>query len=207
MAGTFTESLSQSARDFKNLILPILKELWRDCDFLHTEANTDELSRALDCYSGIDVVRIDRNKQTVTGIASRIQRSKKCWETFTVRCERDNNTPTEYFKRICAMTSGDMIPALTYQAYVSPKGDKVIGMAIARTADILKFIVEGDTLTRHTDSTQFGQATFYVVRWRDMIRKNYELVHITPTQGGYRAQWRTGKKFIRTRLDDGDTPF
>lgn len=196
MAGTFNHAMSQSARDFHNLILPIFKKIWRGCEFLHTEANADDLSKALDSYSGIDVVRINHASKAVTGIASRIQRSDKNWATFTVRCKRDNGTPTEYVKRICALQYGDIIPALTYQAYVAPTGDKLIAAAIARTADIWAFITGGNILTRHTNAEQIGQAAFYVVRWQDMLKKNFEVVRITPTRGGYHVQWSTGEKFI-----------
>lgn len=196
MAGTFSDAMSQSERDFKALILPIFKKLWRNCDFVQTESKSDELSKALDCYSGVDIVRIDHTKKITTGIASRIQRSDKCWETFTVRCLRDNNTPTEYFKRDCALKNGDISPALTYQAYVKPAGDKLTAMAIARTSDIFDFIANGDILTRHTNAEQIGQASFYVVKWRDMLAKNFEVMRIAPTKSGYLAQWRTGRKFI-----------
>lgn len=196
MAGTFSDATRQSERDYKNLIEPIFKKLWRNCDFVHTEAKSDELSKALDCYSGVDIVRIDHTKQVTTGIASRIQRSDKCWETFTVRCVRDNGTPTEYFKRNCALKNGDIIPALTYQAYVTPAGDNLTAMAIARTSDIFDFIANGGILTRHTNAAQIGQTSFYVVKWRDMLANNFEVMRIAPTRGGYLVQWRTGKKFI-----------
>lgn len=196
MAGNFTDAMRQSAHDFQRLILPIFKKIWRDCEFLHTEAADGELAKILDRYSGIDVLRINHKQKTVTGIAGRIQRADKCWETFTVRCKRDSNTPTEYFKRTCALQRGDIIPALTYQAYLTASGDRLSGLAVARTSDILSFLTNDNILARHTNPAQIGQAAFYVVRWRDMLRNNYELLRISPTHGGFYLQWSSGKKFI-----------
>ena len=200
MAGTFNMSMSQSVHDFQRLILPIFKGLWRGCEFIHTEAQYDALAQALDNYAGIDIVRLNKSTRSVTGIASRIQRSKRCWETFTVRCKRDSGTPTEYTKRTNALSNGDLFPSLVYQAYVALTNDTLSGMAIARTRDILTFVENERPVVKHTNPQQYGQASFYVISWRDMVAKNYELIRITPAQGGYFAKWRTREKFIATEL-------
>ncbi len=197
MAGTFEQSMEQSRQDFQRIILPILQGLYPNSEIIHTEAMNDSWFKFLDIYSGVDVLLINHEKKIMQGIASRIQRSDKCFETFTIRLERDNCSPTEFFKRQEAMQRGIFYPSLTYQAYIDPFGKQLIGMAIAHTNDILNYIVEEKPLIKHTNSNQFGQASFYVIYWHDFSQSR-QLVVIRPASKGYIVTWRGGKKLLKS---------
>ena len=200
MAGTFEDSMNQSTKDFQKLVLPLLKNLFSGCDFIPTENTNNEIATLLDTHAGIDVLGVNHTTKNIKGIASRIQRAFNCWSTFTVRCERDNGSPTEYKKREKAMKEGGLFPALTLQAYIAQLGEKLLGMAIIPTIELWQYIEKENPQIKHTHSEQFGQASFFVVEWRDMKRKQYNIMIIMPTDGGYLAQWRNNKKFIR--IDD-----
>lgn len=195
MAGNFNQSMNQSVKDFQMTILPILKGLWRNCDYIHLEIQDNELAQSLDENAGFDLLRINHNTKSSCGIASRIQRDERNWETFTVRCERDNGTPTEYFKRVLAIKTGELFPKLTYQAYLSLTGT-FFSMGLAMTKDLINFIIKRQPPVKHTKSYQSGQASFFVIDW-NIFAADYELIRITPTADGYKAKWSKGEKLIK----------
>lgn len=180
MAGNVKQSMLQTAQDFQNHIAPVFRQLYKGCVLVHTETFEDELSKAFDNNAGIDVWLINNEHATPLGIASRIQRSDKNWRTFTIRRQRDNGSPTEFVKRTQALELGNLFPALTYQAYISKDGKKLLGMAIAHTWQLFDYIKYcKDIETNHTGQNQFGQASFYVISWRDFARY-YDLTEYAP---------------------------
>lgn len=197
MAGTFDDSMNQSTKDFQKHVLPILKKVFDDCDFISTENTDNEIATLLDTHAGIDVLRVNRRNQSIKGIASRIQRAFDCWGTFTVRCERDNGALTEFKKREKAMKECGLFPSLTLQAYIAPSNEKILGMAIIPTVELWQYIEKEKPQIKHTHSDQYGQASFLVADWRDIKEKQYNIMIIMPTDGGYLAQWRDDKKFIK----------
>lgn len=197
MAGCFDDSKQQTLHDYKTFIEPILKKLWHGCEWFSNEAKNDDIvASSLDTYSGIDVWRINPKDKTVKGVASRIQRSDICWATFTVRHERESGSETEYSKRLRAIKNGEIYPNLTYQAYISVDGEKFLGLAIARTADIFSFIEKEKPALKKTGKNQIGQASFFVVKWQTMKDKGYDIVVVKPCENGFVYDCGKGEKFL-----------
>ena len=110
------------------------------------------------------------------GISSRFQVGKS-WETFTIRLERESGVMTEYEKRKIAIERNGEYPYLTIQGYVTDDGkEELTSLAIARTKDIFECIDSGYRTLQHTRHDKCGQASFYVVKWEDMVRLGYPIV-------------------------------
>lgn len=197
MAGNFNNAISVSALNVQTFILPILKRLYPNCDFIHNEIAEDKIAKSLDYYAGIDLLKIDKEKGNIQGIASRVQFTELCYETFTTRFKRDSGTPTEFDKRLNAMRNGFLSATLTMHAYISPSLNQLLGMAIAKTSDIWRFIQQENPPLKHTSEYQYGQASFYVVKWQDLINKNYDLLRVTPINDNFIARWRNGEKILK----------
>lgn len=110
------------------------------------EGDNDDLKSKMDKFAGIDMCTIDKDHQTVQGIASRVQEGP-CWRTFTVRALTDHGSlGTEFRKRSQAIANGDMYPTWTIQAYVTRKisdPDKVIcTIGIVRTKELFSYIMD-----------------------------------------------------------------
>lgn len=176
MAGHFNESMSQTMHDFKYFVEPVFKKLWRDCVWFSNENAGNALADYFDTCSGIDLWQVNPESKIIKGVASRIQRSDKCYETFTVRFERETGTETEYSKRLHAIRNGGLYPELTYQAYISAGGERFSALAVAKTVDIFRFIEKESVAVKKTGNDQIGQANFFVINWDDMKTKGYEIV-------------------------------
>lgn len=172
MAGTFKESMIQTKADFKNLVIPALQKVLPNCKFISTEGKDNVLFKAFDMFAGVDAWAIDEAREKVRAISSRIQRCEEDWTTFTIRRQRSNGNLTEYFKRI--ETDG-LHPELFLHAYVTPDGEKLKRLAIARTKDIFDFIKKVKPPIRHTGENQDGQASFYACEWGRMKERGYKL--------------------------------
>lgn len=196
VAGTFEDSMSQSTQDFQKHVLPIFKNLYPNYKFIRMENEKNEIAFLLDTHAGIDFLIVDKMNKTLKGLASRVQRVFRCWKTFTVRYERDNGTATEYKKREQSLKDGGLYAAWTSQAYISPDNSNILGIAITSTVELWEYIEKEHPQIKHTHSDQCGQASFFVIPWRDMREKQYPILTITPKDDGYLAEWNTGKRFI-----------
>lgn len=164
MSGDFKSSLAQSISDFNRYIKPVLQEKFKT-QYISVEANKiDELAKLLDTLSGIDLWQY--TKEGMRGIASRIQRTKDSFDTFTIRNFRDNGARTEYEKRRNAIENDYLYPYYTIQGYIVE--DKLASFALAKTEDIMDLISIGCYTKNHTGRNQIGQAGFYVVLWSDL---------------------------------------
>ena len=187
MATNLADSMKQSAEDFQNYVLPILKELYYGRIFKQVENTDKDISEYLDIYAGIDILMIHPKEKSIIGIASRIQRGF-CWNTFTVRCGRESGSMTEFKKRTVNMKNEGLFPALTLQAYVEPHDKKLLGMAIIRTVELWEYIEKENPPIKQTGLDQYGQASFYVVSWNGLRRKNYPITIVTPRGDGFIAK-------------------
>lgn len=194
MAGYFNESMSQTIQDFKTFVEPIFKAIWRNCIWLSNENADNVLAGYFDTFSGIDLWQVNTNAQIIKGVASRIQRSDKCYETFTVRYRRESGAETEYSKRLRAMQNGGLYPELTYQAYINADNETLMGLAVAKTADIFRFIEKESPPLKKTGAFQFGQASFYVIKWHDMKAKDYDIMIVHTCEHGFILKYRKGEK-------------
>lgn len=68
---------------------------------------------------------------------------------------------------------GGFYPAYTMQAYVL--GDKVQGLALTKTIDLIDYIKKGYADERRTGDNKIGQAEFYVCKWDKMKYCGYEV--------------------------------
>lgn len=196
VAGTFNDSIKQSTEDFQKLCLPIYLTIYKNTEFISLENTDNHVATLLDTFAGIDALLVHHHNKTIEGVANRVQRACKNWATFTIRYSRDNGSPTEYQKRIAAFKSSGLFPAWTIQAYISQDGKNVLGLAVAPTAELWKYIENEKPEVKHTGSDQYGQASFFVIPWRDMRKKKYRIMTVTPTENSYLVDWGNGKKFV-----------
>lgn len=145
---------------------------------LEEYTKTNKICRILDFSAGIDYLVVD-NDGNVRGLASRIQPSDRNWRTFTVRNKRESGLDTELVKRQRALEEDYLYPYWVLQAYVGQSvnehGEKLLGFAITKTADLLQMVGRGLCMKKHTGADQYGQADFYVCRWDDVKNNGYYL--------------------------------
>lgn len=111
--------LSASARDFQNIVWPILIELMGGGDLYPVETVTDsEIAKDLDILAGIDAWHIQKDRGRMRGIASRVQWTNNPFYSFTVRTGRPSGNKTELEKRLEQSTSDWLSSSLTVQAYL-----------------------------------------------------------------------------------------
>lgn len=152
------DKLNESTSDFQKYVEPQLYSSGlfnkQDCYVITCEGANDDLKTMMDRYAGIDMCNVDRQNQTVQGIASRVQKGT-CWETFTIRALTDSgNFNTELKKRSCAIYNGDMYPTWTMQAYLTPVDSKTkCTVGIVRTTELFNYILS-NIAKEHFDTTE-----------------------------------------------------
>lgn len=158
-------TMSESRRHFHELIeVPLGKTLGID-RFELTEGINHDVTRQWGLTAGIDAWGYHHTG--LVGLALRIQYDT-FYETFTICCRRESGAKTEHEKRIEAFHWGALAPALTVQAYVNRKLNKLYGGAVARTEDLLACIKQGKYRLITTGDDQIGRASFYVIKWSDV---------------------------------------
>lgn len=172
------DDMAWSSTLFVEQVWPIIKPFLDNGELMSMEGRPDiELAKQLDMKAGIDGWQI--HKDGIRGIASRIQESKRLWDTFTIRLSRDSGAITEFEKRLKAIESPDrgwIYPALTVQAYAATKKGPILSCGITNTKDLIQYIKSGLHYTRRTSN-----ASFAVCIWRKMIKNGYYVKIITAT--------------------------
>ncbi|HVY79875.1 MAG TPA: hypothetical protein VG994_02745 [Steroidobacteraceae bacterium] len=188
MARSFRQDQEKSAKAFADIVWPEIRDLCGGGSVRYVENSAHETDRNLDMLAGIDAYQILDGKG-VRGIASRVQKSERSWDTFTIRYERQSAAgfDTEYKKRLAAIRSrGELLtPYLAVQAYVSLDWSALHALAVVRVADLFEF-AEDERLTYvdgcfpHVEPQkpaprgrcytkmnfdESGQAVFLVVPW------------------------------------------
>lgn len=167
MPDDFQPAFAENRKYFHELIARPLGKVLGGRRFELIEGVDHDLARQLDRTAGIDALL--HHPAGLFGLALRIQYDA-FYETFTIRRQRESGARTEYEKRRDAFQWGALAPALTVQAYVNRKANKLIGGAVARTEDLLACIRHGKYRLLATGSDQVGQASFFVVPWFDVAR-------------------------------------
>lgn len=165
-----------SSRLFIDQVWPLLHEHIGKGDLLQMEGRPDiELAQLLDMRAGIDGWQLTK-EGGLRGIAARVQKGEKAWNTFTIRKSRKSGSETEYAKRRRAIIdeSGETYPHLTIHAYALTNEGPILSVGIAKTCDIIAFIDCGLAQTRATDN-----ADFYVCQWGKMKKAGYKVRIIT----------------------------
>lgn len=164
--------LKNSSKTFIELVEPELSNVIGGYFVAVEGVTVDDMAQLLDTLAGIDFWNI-RSEAGIRGVATRIQRGKS-WRTFTIRHKRMSGARTEYEKRKQAIEEGMLYPELTIQAYVD--NGQLLSYAVAKTVDILEMIDMGRAKIKHTGPEQYGQASFYVVKWDDMKEAGYDIL-------------------------------
>ena len=172
--------MNWSSKLFVEQVWPEITACVGGGELIQMEGRPDtELASRLDMLSGIDGWQI--HNSGIRGVASRIQKGDRSWDTFTVRMSRSSGAETEYAKRKRAIESsgGWIYPHLTIQAYSKTETGPVMSIGVARTEDIIAFI---DCGFHRMNSTT--NASFAVCSWSEMDSKGFKIKRITPTKKG-----------------------
>jgi len=167
MIGNFEQNQLWANRLFMSKVTPhLLSHLPGKIHVL--EGDPHPLCRLLDITGGIDYLH-ESPHGLLRGIASRVQSGSRNWATFTIRKERSSGARTEYEKRCAAIAANALYPFFTVQSYFDTQG-QLLGYAIVRTDQLFKVIQQGQYSENQTGDRQIGQATFFYVLWRDLIK-------------------------------------
>ncbi len=165
-----SKDIIKSCDTFKELIEPELAKILGG-QIICIEGVSDPMYKQMDLLAGLDALHI--SDEGIRGIASRIQYGAKDWSTFTIRMSRENGTATEFDKRQWSIDNDYIYPYYTVQAYVH--GNKLISLAIARTADIIKMVNDGYGVERTVKEDGYD-ATFRAVKWIDVDAQGHTIV-------------------------------
>lgn len=156
----FKDAINDSIWQFNNIVKPVLVDRYGG-EFISVEGDEHPVCKLLDMVGGVDIIWLVKN--SIIGIANRIQVTNKNWATFTVRKTRESGAATEFEKRCKAINSGIAIyPQLTLQSYINFNGE-LLGYGLVATKDLFDVISCGDCRVQYTGKEQIGQASFYVV--------------------------------------------
>lgn len=152
---------------------PVISKLLRGGRILPVEGSDDEVCKMLDVTCGTDYFQVYDKSGLVYGVASRVQYTKN-YRSFTIRKARQSGVETEFEKRKRAVERGGIYPVLTMQMYTD--GQKIHGLAIVKTVDLIAFVDRGCAVERKTGTDKVGQASFYVCYWDDMRKAGYNVL-------------------------------
>ncbi len=143
------EKIKASSQAFVDHVWPQVSELLGGGRILPVEATKDAqfFAQLLDTYSGIDMLHVDDQRSLLRGLATRNQRTKKLFETITIRFSRPGGHDVEFHKRLRALNEpeyGWMCPALIIHSYFTPDYASLRATAIAPVRDVIRLIVEGE---------------------------------------------------------------
>jgi hypothetical protein len=160
-----------------DVIRPVICKLLGCDDLVTVEGSKDPVCKIFDLTCGIDYLYIDDNDR-VLGIGNRVQWIKPPWppyNTFSIRKDRESGKSTEFLKRKKAIENGGLYPYLTVHSYVESRTNKLLSVAVAKTTDIINYIVKYDPPVKMSEDEN-GKAWFYVCPWTDMVNKGYRIL-------------------------------
>ena len=153
---------------------PIIQKLLPGWTLSVVEGISDnKICTLLDLDCGIDYLL--HRESFVFGLASRVQYGKN-WRTFTIRKMRESATKTEYEKRKSAIAVEGIIPKYDMQLYVDSNNEEILGLAIAKTKDLIEFIECGYAEEKATGMDKIGQAKFYICSWDKLKELGYTVL-------------------------------
>ncbi len=136
----------------------------------------------LDVMAGIDGFQVHR-EFGLRGLAHRAQvvALGRSYDSFTIRVSRQNGCTTEFEKRVAALRDGAgwLFPALTIQSYATTWDGPVVSVGVARTCDIMQFILDGHHYCKQVVTN--GAATFAVCDWAKMVQHGYRVRVVRPS--------------------------
>jgi hypothetical protein len=156
---------------------PIIANLLNGGEIKAVEGSQEEICLMLDRTCGIDYFQIYPKTGLIWGIGSRFQKTYgKPFNTFTVRRSRESGAETEFIKRLYAIKHNCIYPQLTMQGYYSDKTGEILSLAIAKTKDIMQYILDNkqNIKVQYTHEDKIGQASFFIVNWQDFMKQGYK---------------------------------
>ncbi len=192
-----TELLSDSARDFQNIVWPHISSVrllsggvLRPVEAVAEKNFKDEL----DLFAGIDAWQIQYGPTAIRGIASRVQWGMR-HDSFTIRTKLPSGHETEYQKRLRAIQNqkeGHLYPHLTIQAYLIQRGGPLSAAAAIETKALIEtasiLVENGDRLHPRPDLYGFKSnedgTEFLYMTWNYLLYKkvlNNENIVAPPT--------------------------
>lgn len=163
------DRLSESQRDFRNVVWPAVADLCGGGTIVAVESVAESgFQRDLDVMAGIDAWHMRDNRQ-MRGIASRVQRPPHRYASFTVRSSLSSGGETEASKRLDALNDAEwgggwLTPALTIQGYVD-EDCQLVGAGCVQTSDLYALIEAGRKGHEYQERSAPGGNYFYVVWW------------------------------------------
>jgi hypothetical protein len=147
------------------MVWPVVNHLVGGGEIVPVEAVTDPTfaKERLDMYAGIDCWQVIDEKQRIRGIASRMQRTRRIFPSFTVRKTKESGRATEYAKRLYAIEhshEGWTRPAVFIQAYCTPDYSALRAVAIAFMDAVILTIRDGQEGTK--SEAWDGRADWYL---------------------------------------------
>ena len=175
-------SLRKSASDFSEIVWQRLGKRVGGGRIIVSEmiALDGSLLSKQDLESGVDAWQLLGNSMGMRGIASRVQWGES-YKTFTIRYRLRSGNPTEWQKRLIAIThdrDGLLYPAITVQAYLN--GKTLLDAAAVRTPDLYRWAIP-----RVRDAEKRGICNpprfmsndgdgnlFVVVKWSELLQND-----------------------------------
>ena len=136
---------------------PILSQLLNGYTLVPVESGNDFVSKILAYTCGINYLMLRNGTTNVCGVHNRTQYGKN-YRTFTV-------PKSNHEKRIDILSTGGLRPYYTMQVYVDD--NRIIGLGLIKTVDLMQFIVNG-----HTEE----KGSFYVCSWDDLREAGFDVM-------------------------------
>ncbi|GAG08074.1 unnamed protein product, partial [marine sediment metagenome] len=155
--------MDDSAYDFKRVVWPVIKNHCGGQCVVIEGSQATGMDRSFDTLAGVDTWCVDRDKQVISGIASRIQWGLRVWRTFTVRKSRSSGARTEFRKRLDSLEAGTLYPTFSVHAYVTRRktGD-LIAAAVIDTRELYRHVAEN---VCKIQVNPYDHNEFFVVPW------------------------------------------
>lgn len=164
MNSPIIELMSQSARDFSDIVWPRASNLpligggkIRPVEAVATNDFKDEL----DLLAGIDAWQIDPGTPMIRGLASRVQWRAQ-HNTFSIRLSLPSGQTTEFEKRRISIANkqhGHLFPYITVQAYLDEPGGRLLSCAAITTENLFEAasrLVDGGALKLNRNPALYG---------------------------------------------------
>ena len=166
-------------------IIPGLSEV------IPVEGDPSPLAMALDRSAGVDHIlvcrRVGQGGDTIQlyGLSSRVSVARYCFQNFTMAVTGVKRMASSYHRRKAALTeeTSVIVPHYSVQAYVSHDGNRLLGMALTTTAELIRAIEEATAKLDRDEQ----------VRW--YRSQSDEALHAPDSGVSWRRNRRTGTIF------------
>ena len=142
MSVAIDQAISDSARDFRDLVWPLFADELGGGQLVPVESVTQSgFAATLDMLGMTDAWQVV-SPFGLRGLATRIQWGATPWDTWTIRCKLPSGRPTEWHK--LTQDGAWHRPSYVIQAYVKQKGSgPVLSAACIQTVDLRELLIDG----------------------------------------------------------------